>query len=55
MIPSLRQTSTTVVPASACRSAARRAVEPSYKGVARDDPVNGAVGFRVVYAPTSKG
>jgi formylglycine-generating enzyme required for sulfatase activity len=38
-------------PASACRSAARRAVEPGYKGVSRDDPTNGAVGFRVVYAP----
>ncbi|QDU23149.1 bifunctional serine/threonine-protein kinase/formylglycine-generating enzyme family protein [Urbifossiella limnaea] len=42
-------------PASACRSAARKGVRPFDTGGESHNPVTGAVGFRVVYAPSPKG
>ena len=41
-------------PASACRSAARKGVRPFDAGGEPQNPVTGAVGFRVVYAPAAK-
>lgn len=41
-------------PASACRSAARKGLRPFDTGGEGNNPVTGAVGFRVVYAPVPK-